>query len=93
VVFSLPGDSVFRHHGVVSRILRIGLRWAGGGLAAVVLGLAASGGFGPCGPQHEVPFVIAITGSACFLAGLVILLAGFAQIGIQKLRNSSSDLS
>jgi hypothetical protein len=68
--FSLPGDSVFRHHGAVSRTLRIGLRWAGGGFAAVILGLVASGGFGSCGPRHEAPFVIAITGSACFLAGL-----------------------
>jgi hypothetical protein len=67
------------------------LWWAGGGLAAMVLGFVASGGFGPCGPQHEGPFVLAITGLACFFAGLVVLLTGFFQIGIQKLRNSSSD--
>jgi hypothetical protein len=69
----------------MSRI-RMGSWWAGGGLAAVVLGIACSGGIGPCGPQHAGPFLIALVGLACFFVGVLILLIEFFQIAIRRLK-------
>jgi hypothetical protein len=65
-------------------MLRIGLWCIVGGFAAIFLGLIAAGGFGPCGPQHLGPFLLALAGLATFGAGVVTLTVGLLLAALRR---------
>jgi len=67
-------------------MLRIGLWCAVGGVAAAIFGVIASGGFGPCGPQHMGPFVFALAGLTSLAVGILLMVASFFQAAFRKLK-------
>jgi len=74
-------------------MLRIGLWCVFGGLAAAMLGVISSGGFGPCGPQHPGPFFFALAGLTAFAIGAFMLVGEFFRAAFGKLKASRSSNS
>jgi len=57
------------------------------GLSLASLGVALSGGFGPCGPQHPGPFFVAMIGALAFAIGILGLVFCFIVFSIRKLKS------
>ena len=69
---------------------RVSLWGSLGGLLLAAIGVSASGGFGPCGPQHAGPFLLAMLGVAIFGAGFPCFIICSGILAVRKLKTSGS---
>ena len=60
------------------------------GLGLAGLGMALSGGFGPCGPQHPEPFIAAMFGVLLSATGILGLVGCSIVLLVEKLRDFAS---